>query len=166
MRRSPITAAGPRTRSSRERSSRSGTSDCPSNAVARWMASSVRTGSFGKGLLESLHGNGADEDAIALDEGQRGAQDELGAREHLTHGGPARLAQQPGEDCARLGVDVQRSSRSSSSRRSAAPAGRTGSRSGQRSGRLAKARCRRPLRSASMRAVWALLSGWAVAPVW
>jgi len=82
------------------------------------------------GLLESSGSDGADEDAIALDEGQRGAQDELGAREHLTHGGSTRLAQQPGEDCARLGVDVQRSSRSSSSMRLAAPAGSAGSRAG------------------------------------
>ena len=79
-------------------------------------------------LLDSLDGNGADQHAIALDERQRGAQDELSRREHLTHSGRSRLAQEPGQDRTGLGVDVQRSSRSSSSRRLAAPVGSTGSR--------------------------------------
>jgi hypothetical protein len=66
---------------------------------------------------------GSDETPVAFEEGEVGGRDEISVIERLGRGPAARLPEQPGEDCARLGVDDQRSPRSSSRRRAAVPVG-------------------------------------------
>lgn len=66
---------------------------------------------------------GSDQTPVALEEGEIGGRDEISVIERLDRGPAARLPKQPGEDCARLSVDDQRSPRSSSRRRAAVPVG-------------------------------------------
>ena len=56
----------------------------------------------------------SDQDAVALDERQVRGHDELGSGKGAPNGIAPRFAEQPAEDRAGFGVDVQRSSRSSS----------------------------------------------------
>jgi len=65
----------------------------------------------------------SDQAPVAFEEGEVGSRDEISVIERLDRGPAARLAEQPGEDYARLGVDDQRSPRSSPSRRAAVPVG-------------------------------------------
>lgn len=66
---------------------------------------------------------GSDEIPVAFEEGEVGGRDEISVIERLDRGPAARLPEQPGEDCARLGVDDQRPPRSSSRRRWTVPVG-------------------------------------------
>jgi len=66
---------------------------------------------------------GSDQTPVAFEKGEVGGRDEIGVIERLDRGPAARLPEQPGEDCARLRVDDQRSPRSSSRRRAAVPVG-------------------------------------------
>jgi hypothetical protein len=76
------------------------------------------------------------EDAVTLDESERGREDELGGPEDLAHLGRFGLIQEPAHDRAGLRVQVQRSPRSSSRSLDAEPAGIAGPSDGYRSGRL------------------------------
>jgi hypothetical protein len=66
---------------------------------------------------------GSDQSPVAFEEGEVRGRDEVSVIERLDRSPAARLAEQPGEDCARLRVDDQRSPRSLSRRRAAVPVG-------------------------------------------
>jgi hypothetical protein len=77
------------------------------------------------GALFPNHGErgGPDQTTVAFEQGEVGSRDEISVVERLDRRPTARLPEQPGEDCARFGVDDQRSPRSSSRRRRTVPVG-------------------------------------------
>lgn len=73
------------------------------------------------GLGELTIGDGAHQDAIALDERQVGGDDEFGRPEVLADLRSARFSEQPGQHGARFRVEGHRSPRSAASSASARP---------------------------------------------
>ena len=103
-------------------------------------------------------------DPVALNQGQVGSQNELCRREPLPGIVAAPVVEQPSQNGARFGVQVQRSPRSSSSRRRAVPGGKGEGREGYRSERLGAPSRTFPTRArrsnSGYAAVWKALEGW------
>lgn len=71
----------------------------------------------GIGFLDLTHRRGPDKSPLALNDGEPGRDDQASAIDDLTYSRPGWLAEEPGQNRARFCVEVQRSPRSSSSRR-------------------------------------------------
>jgi hypothetical protein len=101
------------------------------------------------GLRDLAQDCGPDERAVDFDQCEIGRDDDRRLLKGVADLIGLRLAQKPGENSARLGVDVQRSPRSSSRRRSAVPSGVRRGKRGTRRYSRGRARDARPLRTIS-----------------